>query len=68
LPGRSSLFVPVIHPATLIFTGDSHALQGDGEVNLTAIETAMVDVQNGVHALIPKSIFASDYRKTIALA
>jgi len=144
LTAGSSLFVPVIHPGALIFTGDSHALQGDGEVNLTAIETAMkevrmqvilhknvawkwpfaetathwialgmdpsvndalrialrntidflhekaglsrddayglasvgvdfritqmVDVQNGVHALIPKSIFAADYRETIALA
>jgi acetamidase/formamidase len=144
LTAGSSLFVPVIHPGALIFTGDSHALQGDGEVNLTAIETAMkevrmqvilhknvawkwpfaetathwialgldpsvndalrialrntidflstkaglsrddayglasigvdfritqmVDVQNGVHALIPKSIFAADFRKSIALA
>ena len=143
LTAGSSLFVPVIHPGALIFTGDSHALQGDGEVNLTAIETAMkevrmqvilhknvawkwpfaetathwialgldpsvndalrvalrntidflstkaglsrddayglasvgvdfritqmVDVQNGVHAMIPKSIFAADYRKSIAL-
>jgi acetamidase/formamidase len=140
----SSLFVPVQVPGGLIYTGDSHALQGDGEVNLTAIETAMkeariqvilhknvawqwpfaetathwialgldpnvndalrialrntidflsqkaglsrddayglaslavdfritqmVDVQNGVHAMIPKAIFAPDYRKTIALA
>ena len=143
LVAGSSLFVPVIHPGALIFTGDSHALQGDGEVNLTALETGMrelrmqvilhknagwewpfvetsthwiaigtdpslnealrialrntidflnkkaglsrddayglaslatdfrvsqmVDANNGVHAMIPKSIFAEDYRKTIAL-
>ncbi len=30
--------------------------------------TQMVDIQNGVHAMIPKDIFADDYRKTIALA
>ncbi|GAC1582028.1 MAG: hypothetical protein NVS3B7_17330 [Candidatus Elarobacter sp.] len=144
LTAGSSLFVPVIHPGALIFTGDSHALQGDGEVNITAIETAMkevrmqvvlhknagwawpfaetsthwiamgldpsvndalrialrntidflskkaglsradayslaslgvdfritqmVDVQNGVHAMIPKEIFTPDYRRTIAIA
>ncbi len=144
LTAGSSLFVPVYHDGALICTGDSHALQGDGEVNITAIETAMeevrlqvilhknvpwkwpfaetpthwiamgidpslndalriavrntidffhtkaglsrddayglaslgvdfritqmVDIQNGVHAMIPKDIFADDYRKTIALA
>ena len=30
--------------------------------------TQMVDVNNGVHAMIPKSMFAPDYRKTIAIA
>ena len=35
------LFVPVWKPGALIFTGDSHVAQGDGEVNLTAIESAM---------------------------
>ncbi len=144
LTAGSSLFVPVQQPGALIYTGDSHALQGDGEVNITALETAMrevrlqvilhqnagwtwpfaetpthwialgtdpslnealrialrgtidflhlkaglsrdeayslaslavdfritqmVDVNNGVHAMIPKSIFAEDYRRTIALA
>lgn len=139
----SSLYVPVWNDGALIYTGDSHALQGDGEVNLTAIETAMeevrmqvilhpkagwewpfvetpthwlamgldpslnqalkialrntidflhtkaglsrddayglasvgvdfrvsqmVDANNGVHAMIPKSIFAPDYRKTISI-
>ena len=35
------LFVPVWHPGGKIWTSDSHAAQGDGEVNITAIETAM---------------------------
>ncbi len=139
----SSLYVPLQVDGGLLFTGDSHALQGDGEVNITAIETAMqevraqvilhkaagyawpmietpshwlmlgvdpslndalrialrntidflsakaglsrddayglaslavdfrisqmVDVNNGVHAMIPKSIFAADFRKTISI-
>jgi acetamidase/formamidase len=36
----TSLFLPVYHPGGLFFTGDSHAAQGDGEVTVTAIETA----------------------------
>jgi len=36
----SSLYVPVHVPGALLWTGDSHAGQGNGEVNLTAIETA----------------------------
>ena len=36
----SSLYVPVFVPGALLWTGDSHAGQGNGEVNLTAIETA----------------------------
>jgi acetamidase/formamidase len=39
------LFVPVFKPGALIFTGDSHVAQGDGEVNLTAIESAMREVR-----------------------
>ncbi|GAC1476338.1 MAG: hypothetical protein PVSMB8_03570 [Vulcanimicrobiaceae bacterium] len=139
----SSLYIPVQVDNALVYTGDSHALQGDGEVNITAIETAMkevraqiilhpktayaypmietpthwlmlgfdaslndalrislrntidflstkaglsrddayglaslavdfrvsqmVDKSNGIHAMIPKSIFAADFRKTIAI-
>jgi acetamidase/formamidase len=36
----TSLYVPVHVPGALLWTGDSHAGQGNGEVNLTAIETA----------------------------
>jgi acetamidase/formamidase len=139
----STLFVPVWVNGGLMFTGDSHALQGDGEVNITALETAMeevriqvilhkrasyawpmietpthwlmlgmheslnealrislrstidflatkarlsradayglaslavdfrvsqmVDVNNGIHAMIPKAIFAPDFRKTMSI-
>ena len=143
LTAGSTLFVPVWNDGGLIYTGDSHALQGDGEVNITALETAMeevrvqiilheranydwpmietathwlmlgtseslnealrislrntisflakqahltrdeayslaslavdfrvsqmVDVANGIHAMIPKSIFAADFRKTMRI-
>jgi acetamidase/formamidase len=39
------LYVPVWQPGGKMYTGDSHALQGDGEVNLTALETAMREVR-----------------------
>lgn len=39
-PG-ATLYLPVQVPGALFFTGDGHAMQGNGEVNLTALETAM---------------------------
>jgi acetamidase/formamidase len=36
----TSLYVPVFVKGALLWTGDSHAAQGNGEVNLTAVETA----------------------------
>jgi acetamidase/formamidase len=41
----TKLYLPVWKPGALIFTGDSHVAQGDGEVNLTAIESAMREVR-----------------------
>lgn len=35
------LYLPVNAKGALFSTGDAHAVQGDGEVNVTAIETAM---------------------------
>ncbi|MBO0736582.1 MAG: acetamidase/formamidase family protein [Alphaproteobacteria bacterium] len=40
----STLYLPVWHPGALIYTGDSHAVQGDGEISLTALETAMQEM------------------------
>jgi acetamidase/formamidase len=40
IPG-TRLFLPVFVPGALFSTGDGHACQGDGEVNLTALETAL---------------------------
>ncbi|HZH27817.1 MAG TPA: acetamidase/formamidase family protein [Azospirillaceae bacterium] len=40
-PG-ATLYLPVHVPGALFSAGDGHAVQGDGEVNLTAIETGLV--------------------------
>src|SRR5246500_4472047 len=41
----STLFIPVWKPGALLFTGDSHAVQGDGEINLSALETRMKEMR-----------------------
>ena len=41
----TSLFLGVEAPGGRLWTGDSHAAQGDGVVNQTAIETAMEDLR-----------------------
>lgn len=42
---ESTLYLPVWQTGAKLYTGDSHALQGDGEVNITAVETAMREVR-----------------------
>lgn len=41
LQAGSKLFLPVNVPGALFSIGDGHSAQGDGEVNVTAIETSM---------------------------
>jgi acetamidase/formamidase len=41
----ATLFLPVWKPGALIYTGDSHAVQGDGEISLTALETRMQEMR-----------------------
>jgi len=41
LVAGTTLYLPVWSPGGLFLVGDGHAVQGDGEVCLTAIETAM---------------------------
>ncbi len=41
----ATLFLPVWKPGGLIYTGDSHAVQGDGEIALTALETRMKEMR-----------------------
>jgi acetamidase/formamidase/creatinine amidohydrolase/Fe(II)-dependent formamide hydrolase-like protein len=37
----TTVFLPVFHPGALFYFGDGHALQGDGEVCGSGLETAM---------------------------
>jgi acetamidase/formamidase len=41
----STLYIPVWQRGAKLFTGDSHATQGDGEVNNQALESAMREVR-----------------------
>lgn len=51
----TALFLPVFHPGGRLWTGNSHAVQGDGMVNQTAMETAMEDlrIQYVLHKKVP---------------
>ena len=37
----ATLYLPVFHEGARFYTGDSHAVQGDGEINGTAIEASL---------------------------
>ena len=47
----TSLYVPVFVKGALLWSGDSHAGQGNGEINLTAIETAYKELNLTVTVL-----------------
>jgi acetamidase/formamidase len=47
----ATIYLPVSNPGALLYVGDGHALQGDGEINGNALETSM-DVEFTVD-LIP---------------
>ncbi len=51
----ATVMLPVFEPGALLFLGDGHARQGDGEVNGTAIETSL-DVEFSVDLLKKKKI------------
>ena len=51
LVAGSTLFLPVHVPGALLSMGDAHAMQGDGEVTLTALETS---VRGTVEVLVRK--------------
>jgi acetamidase/formamidase len=48
----STMFIPVWKAGALIYTGDSHAVQGDGEISLTALETRMKEMR--IHVFLHK--------------
>src|SRR5215470_6435539 len=41
----SRLYLPVFHKGALLWTGDSHCRQGNGEVNLTALECSYKEIR-----------------------
>src|SRR5437773_4747204 len=47
----TALYVPVFVTGALLWTGDSHAAQGNGEINLTALETAYKEMNVTVEVL-----------------
>jgi acetamidase/formamidase len=47
----TALYVPVFVPGALLWTGDSHAAQGNGEINLTALETAYKEMNVTVEVI-----------------
>lgn len=55
----ATVYLPVSNPGALLYFGDAHALQGDGELNGNALETSMdvmvkVDVLQGKHLNGPR--------------
>jgi acetamidase/formamidase len=52
----TSLYVPVHVKGALLWSGDSHAGQGNGEINLTAIETAYKELNITVEVIKGKPL------------
>ena len=52
----TTLYVPVHVRGALLWTGDSHAAQGNGEVNLTAVETAYKELNITVEVIKGKPL------------
>jgi acetamidase/formamidase len=64
-PG-TSLFLPVHVPGALISIGDGHAVQGDGEVGMSAVETSLkgeiqVVLHKGMHTTWPRAETPTHY-------
>jgi acetamidase/formamidase len=51
----ATLYLPVNNPGALLYFGDGHAAQGDGELNGNALETSM-DVEVTVDVILGKRI------------
>ena len=52
----TTLYVPVFVDGALLWTGDSHAAQGNGEINLTALESAFKEIVLNVEVIKGESI------------
>jgi acetamidase/formamidase len=51
----TTVYLPVMQPGALLYVGDGHALQGDGELNGNALETSM-DVEFTVDVIHDRRI------------
>jgi acetamidase/formamidase len=51
----TTVYLPVAQPGALLYVGDGHAVQGDGELNGNALETSM-EVEFTVDVVTSKSI------------
>ena len=56
----TTVYLPVFHPGALLFVGDGHAAQGDGELAGNALETSLdvvfqVDLIKGESAGVPRA-------------
>jgi amidase len=51
----ATVYLPVAQPGALLYVGDGHAAQGDGELNGNALETSM-DVEFTVDVISSKSL------------
>lgn len=51
----NTVYLPVYQPGALLYFGDAHALQGDGETSQYALETSM-DVEISVDVIHGKSV------------
>ncbi len=68
----TTLYLGVSQPGALLYIGDGHALQGDGELNGNALETSM-DIEFSVEVLQKKNIDTpraenADFLMAIALS
>lgn len=52
----TTLYVPVWVKGALLWSGDSHAAQGNGEINLTALETAYKELNITVEVIKGKKL------------
>jgi amidase len=51
----ATVYLPVSQPGALLYLGDGHALQGDGELNGNALETSL-DVEFSVDVIRNKGL------------
>jgi acetamidase/formamidase len=66
LVAGSTLYIPVQVPGGLLSMGDGHAMQGDGEVTLTALETSLrgtvqITVRKGLPVRWPRAETPTHY-------